>query len=326
LIINHRLVRKIDSKKVKKIIDPNYISVDIQTAFEVIGSLVKEYKKKNGRFPTILILEDGNFLGSLPGHALALAKTPKQLRSYIKKVPTVKYSDGPKKIISTFKRSSYDKLVVLNDDNKVLGIIYSEEILSLIEKETAKNLYAFAGLNQSEELSDTAIRKVKFRHRWLILNLFTAFLAAAVVAMFESTISRMVLLAAYMPVVAGMGGNAATQTLAVMVRGLAINNVNNKLLLKIVYNELIAGFLNGMITAVIIGILALVLGQSILLGLVAGIAVIINLLIAGFFGSVVPVVMYRLGKDPASSATIFITTATDVFGFLAFLGLAQLVF
>ena len=157
-----------------------------------------------------------------------------------------------------------------------------------------------------------------------MLNLGTAFLAAFTVGLFDETISKHVLLAVYMPIVAGMGGNAATQTLAVMVRGLAQHDVDTKSILQTLKNEVSSGFINGSINAVIVTAVIYLINRDLLVGLVLGSAMIFNLCIAGFFGTLVPVVMKRLGKDPASSATIFITTATDIFGFLAFLGLATL--
>lgn len=313
----------LDPDRVEHLMDLNYIEVDHATPVETISKIVEQYEKKTGRFPTILIVEAGYLKGSIPGHALVVSKDKESLSSYVKELPTVKYSDGPKKIIEAYKNSKHDKIVVLDDDNSILGIIYSDEIVNLIEKETAKKLYEFAGLNQKEDIEDSYKVKVKFRYKWLIINLFTAFLAAFVVSSYEDTISKMVLLAAYMPIVAGMGGNAATQTLAVVVRGLAVKNFNKAKLIRVVLNEMTAGFINGIITAVIIAVIAYFMNHSLVLGLVAGSAVIFNLLIAGLFGTLIPVLMQKLGKDPASSATIFITTATDVLGFVAFLQLAN---
>jgi magnesium transporter len=321
-----KTLAKIDPDRVEHLMDLNYIEIETATSLENIAKIIIQYEKKTGRFPTILIVQDGYFVGSLPGHALAIAKDQDSLFSYVRDLPTVKYSDGPKDIIKAFRDTKHDKIVVLNDDDSILGVIYSEEVMGLIEKETAKNLYAFAGLNQSEDIEDKFNVKVKFRYKWLILNLFTSFLAASVVTAFEGTISKMVLLAAYMPIVAGMGGNAATQTLAVVVRGLATKTITRQKLYSIVKNEMAAGLINGLITAVLVGIIGHILNGSWALGLVAGAAVVFNLVIAAFFGTVIPIVLQKLGKDPASSATIFITTATDVFGFMFFLGLANFVF
>jgi magnesium transporter len=317
---------KVDPERVENLMDLNYIEVDESTPVETISKIVAQYEKKTGRFPTILVVQEGYFKGSLPGHALVVGKDRDSLLANVRKLPTVKYSDGPKEIIKAFKSNPYDKVVVLDDDDSILGIIYSDEVIGLIEKETAKKLYEFAGLNQSEDIEDGFLGKVKFRYKWLIINLGTSFLAASVISMFDATISKMVLLAAYMPIVAGMGGNAATQTLAVVVRGLAVKDLSGKKLVSIVKNEMTAGFINGFINAVIITLIATLFSGNLKLGLVAGSAVMFNLVIAGLFGTIVPLIMQKLGKDPASSATIFITTATDVLGFMAFLGLAHLVF
>ena len=153
----------------------------------------------------------------------------------------------------------------------------------------------------------------------------TAFLAASVVGLFKDTISSFVLLAAYMPVVAGMGGNAGTQTLAVVVRGLALKEIELRAARKVIINEIVAGGINGIITGFLVAIVALIFNQSLLLGLITGVAIVFNLMISGLFGTIVPLIMKHFKKDPASSATIFITTATDVLGFFTFLGLASLV-
>ena len=316
---------KLNESHVEKLMDLNYVEIDKATPQKVITKIISRYEEKTGRFPTILVVEDGKLLGSLPGHALVINKNSDRYEAQIRSLPTVKYSDGPKEIIAAFKSHPYDKIVVLDDDDSILGVIYSDEVISLIEKQTAKNLYEFAGLNQSEDIEDPMAVKVKFRYKWLVINLFTAFLAAGVVGLFEETISKYVLLAAYMPIIAGMGGNAATQTLAVVVRGLAIHDIDLKSLIKIVKNEVGAGFVNGALNALILMIVAyFISGHDLMLGIVAGTGVLINLIIAGFFGTIVPYIMTKLGKDPASSATIFITTATDVFGFVAFLGLATI--
>jgi magnesium transporter len=167
--------------------------------------------------------------------------------------------------------------------------------------------------------------KVKSRYKWLVINLGTAFLAAAVVGLFEDTIAAFTLLAVYMPVVAGMGGNAGTQSMAVTVRGIALGQVSLPTGGRAVFNEVVAGAANGAITGFLVAVIAAVFNRSPLLGLVLGVSMVLNLVIAGFFGTLIPLVLSRIGKDPATSATIFITTATDVLGFLVFLGLARAV-
>jgi magnesium transporter len=214
---------------------------------------------------------------------------------------------------------------VLNDGGNVLGIIYSNDILKLIQEKEASSLYDFAGISQEESVTDSANRKAENRYRWLIINLGTAFLAAFVVGMFEHTLQKYVLLAIYMPIVAGMGGNAATQTLAVLVRGIALKQIELKTAWKTLRSELGAGLINGIINGILVAVVVVTVNHDVKIAAVLGLAMIINLLVAAFFGTLVPLIMSKLGKDPASSATIFITTATDVLGFLVFLGLATAV-
>ena len=216
-------------------------------------------------------------------------------------------------------------MVVLDKDRSVLGLVYAESIRPLFEKLPAESLYDFAGVMESEGIEDSVGSKVKHRYKWLVINLGTGFMAAAVVSFFEDTLSQLVLLAVYMPIIAGMGGNAATQTLAVMVRGIAVGDVKLSNSFKPISREVGAGLVNGLINGVLVALIATFWNQSPMLGLVLGIAMVCNLVIAGFFGAFVPILMKAFGKDPATSATIFITTATDVFGFFIFLGLATVI-
>ena len=185
-------------------------------------------------------------------------------------------------------------------------------------------MYDFAGVHAEESVLDPAFYKIKLRYKWLIINLGTAFLAAFTVGLFEETISKFVLVAVYMPIVAGMGGNAATQTLAVLVRGIALKQITLKNAWPALRNELLAAGVNGVINGVIVAGVVLFVNNDIRMALVLAMAMLINLLVAAFFGTLIPLIMQRLGKDPAASATVFITTATDVLGFMTFLGLATL--
>jgi magnesium transporter len=164
--------------------------------------------------------------------------------------------------------------------------------------------------------------KVKNRYKWLNINLFTVLLASLVVGLFDDLISEFVLLAVYMPIVAGMGGNAGTQTLAVMVRGISLGQISLKNAWNTLRNEMGAGLVNGLINGLIITLVIYFKDGDFRIGMILALALVINLLIAAFFGTLVPLFMKKIGKDPATSATIFITTATDVLGFLIFLSLA----
>ena len=159
----------------------------------------------------------------------------------------------------------------------------------------------------------------------MIINLGTAFLAAFTVGRFEGILEKYVLLAIYMPIVAGMGGNAATQTLAVQVRGIALKQIELKTAWKTLKNELGSGLINGLINGILVATVVILINHDFKIAIILAMAMVINLLVAAFFGTIVPLIMSKLGKDPAASATIFITTATDVLGFMAFLGIATLI-
>ena len=297
----------------------DYTKVKKDITFSQISDIIREHEKRTGKFPTILVVDKQDVLiGELPGHVFALRKKKE-------KVPTFNHSKDESRVLRVFKRHPGNKVVVLDDNKKILGVIYSDDVVKLMNKESTRELYVSAGVSEEEGVHDPIYKKVKSRYKWLILNLATAFLAASVVGLFKDTISSFVILAAYMPVVAGMGGNAGTQTLAVVVRGLALKEIELRTAKKVIFNEVIAGGINGVINGVLVALVAFIFNQSLLLGIITGAAIIFNLMIAGFFGAIVPLIMKHFKKDPASSATIFITTATDVLGFFTFLGLASLV-
>jgi magnesium transporter len=313
-----------DPKTAAGLMNLHYVSVEKKATFGEILETIEKHEKSTGKVPAVLVVEDGFLLGEVPWNALVLRKPEERIEKHLKRIPTIKYNRKQDEVIGAFKKHPHNKFVVLDDDNSVIGVIFSDDVLRLITKKSAGSLYDFAGVSQEEDIYDSALTKVKYRYKWLIINLATAFLAASVVGLFQDTISAFVLLAVYMPVVAGMGGNAGTQTLAVTVRGLALGEIELRTGRKAIVNEMFAGATNGVINGILVAAVAVLLHQTPLLGLIVGVAMVVNLVIAGLFGALVPLVMKRVGKDPASSATIFITTATDVLGFLVFLGLATI--
>lgn len=316
---------KFDPRTAAGVMSLDYIEVSKNTTFEQLSKILLKHEKRTGKFPAILIIENGFLIGEILPHVLAVAKRKEQIVRYISKIPSIKYNKNEKDIVAIFKKHPHNKIVVLGEDNSILGVIYSDDILKLIEKRSARDLRDFAGVSEEEDVLDSTIVKVKHRYKWLILNLATALLAASVVALFQETISAFVLLAVYMPIIAGMGGNTGTQALAVMVRGIALNEIELKTGLRVIRQEAISGVINGALIGILVALVAVILNQNYLLGLVAGVAMAINLGIAGLFGATVPLIMKRIGKDPATSAAIFITTATDLFGFFTFLGLASII-
>ena len=304
----------------------NYVTIEIDSSFEDVARRVRQYEERAGRFPTVFVIDDDELLGELPGQTLAMTdQDPITITDHIREIPSTRYDSPDTEVLDVFRTNPESTVAVLDADDSILGVIYADDILQIIEEEAGETLYEFSGVAEEESILDSPLAKVRSRYRWLIINLGTAFLAAGAVGVFEDTIAAFTLLAVYMPVVAGMVGNAGTQSMAVTVRGIAFGQISFSTGGRAVINEVIAGGANGLITGVLVAVIASVFNQSPLLGLVLGVSMVLNLVIAGFFGTTISLILDQIGKDPATSATIFITTATDVLGFFIFLGLAQAV-
>ncbi len=314
----------LESDSAAALMSVNYVQVDDGDNIEHTAKKIKLHERRTGKIPVTLVLKEGQLVGHLPGAALGLNRSSEKVGKLVKKIATIHKTATQKEVEELFQTHPHNKVVVM-DDNGVAGIIYSDDVLQAMEKSESASLYDFAGVRQEEGVKDPIKAKVSFRYKWLIINLATAFLAAFTVGLFEGTISKFVLLAVYMPIVAGMGGNAATQTMAVMVRGIALGQVSLKSFFKTLKNEVGASLINGFINGFLVAAIVLAKDHDVRLAIVLALAMVINLIVAALFGTIVPLVMKRLGKDPASSATIFITTGTDVLGFMAFLGLATLI-
>lgn len=284
----------------------------------------KIHEKRTSRSPVILVTKQGKLAGYLPGHELGFAFPTEPIKRYVRRLASIHHAAKKSEVIELFQNHPHNKVAVLGDKGNVIGLIYSDDVLRAFEEENTSSLYDFAGVHDEETVDESVKIKVRLRYKWLIINLATAFLAAFTVGLFDHTISKYVLLAVYMPIIAGMGGNAATQTLAVMMRGIALKQITLKTSLPTLKRELGASFINGIINGVLVAGVVFALNRDIRIALILAAAMIINLFVAGFFGTLVPLLMKRFGKDPATSATIFITTATDVLGFVAFLGMATL--
>jgi magnesium transporter len=217
---------------------------------------------------------------------------------------------------------------VVDEENKLVGIVTVDDVLDVIREEATEDLYALSGVSSDEGVLGKPLRSVRLRLPWLLVNLATAILAASVIHSFEATIEKVVVLAALQSIVAGMGGNAATQTLAVIVRGLALGEVTLENARRVLIKEVLVGVANGLVNGLVAAIIVLVwFGFSAKMFIIGGIiaaALIINLVIAAVAGTVIPLVLKKLKADPALASTVFVTTCTDVGGFLSFLGLATL--
>ncbi len=212
---------------------------------------------------------------------------------------------------------------VVDDDGRIVGVITIDDAMAFLEEEAEEDILRLAGVGEGR-LSDRVIDTTRRRFPWLAVNLLTAILASLVIAMFEETIAGLVALAVLMPIVASMGGNAGTQSLTVAVRAIATRDLTGSNVWRVIRREVLVGLINGLIFAVVMGIVGVIWFGSPLLGAVIGVAMVINLVVAGLAGTGIPIVLERLGVDPALASGAFVTTVTDIVGFLAFLGLAAL--
>jgi len=210
---------------------------------------------------------------------------------------------------------------VVNEHNRLVGIITIDDAMVVLDEENEEDILRLAGVGE-ESLSDRTWAIARQRFPWLLVNLLTAILASLVIAQFESTIAVIVALAVLMPIVASMGGNAGTQSLTVAVRALATRDLTSSNAWRVIRREALAGFLNGMVFAVIMGVIGWLWFGLPALGLVIAVAMVINLVVAGLAGVAVPLALERFGVDPALASGTFVTTVTDVVGFFVFLGLA----
>ena len=210
---------------------------------------------------------------------------------------------------------------VVDDAGRIVGVITIDDAMAFLEEEAEEDILRLAGVGEGS-LSDRVIETTRQRFPWLAVNLVTAIFASLVISMFEETIAGLVALAVLMPIVASMGGNAGTQSLTVAVRAIATRDLTGANVWRVIRREALVGLVNGMIFAIVMGIVGAVWFGTPMLGVVIGVAMVINMVVAGLAGTMVPVLLERFGVDPALASGAFVTTVTDVVGFFAFLGLA----
>jgi len=224
-----------------------------------------------------------------------------------------------------FENYNLNSACVVDKSNKLVGMITSDDVLTVLKEEAEEDALRLAGVGD-EEITDGVLKKTKRRFNWLLLNLFTAFLATWVISLFGATIEQMIALAFLMPIVASMGGNAGMQTLAVTIRTLATNELTKNNFIQTVSKEFSIGILNGIIFAIISALIVQLWFKDVKLSLIISISMVLNMIVAGLFGILVPVALKRMKIDPAIASSVFVTTITDVIGFLSFLGIGAYFF
>ncbi len=262
--------------------------------------------------------------GEIPLNRLVRAKRAEKIESLmLEDTHPIPADMDQEDVARIFRREGLGSAPVVDADERLIGVITIDDIIDVIDEEAQEDILKLAGVEDGD-LYRAVLQSSLSRSRWLLVNLFTAFMAAGVVSLFGTTIEKVVALAILMPIVAGMGGNAGTQALAVAVRALATRELSDTNARRAVMKEALVGLINGGFFAVLVGTIAALWFHNIPLGLVIGMAMIVNLFTAGLFGAGVPIILNKLGQDPAISSSIFLTTITDIVGFFAFLGLATL--
>ncbi|MEE3420768.1 MAG: magnesium transporter [Lachnospiraceae bacterium] len=221
--------------------------------------------------------------------------------------------------------SKYDltAIPVVSATGQIFGIVTVDDVIDVIVEEYDEDMLQMAGVNKEEDLDSTLTESIRMRLPWLLINLATAFLASFVVKLFESTIEQVVALSAIMTIVSGMGGNAGTQTMSIMVRQLAREDIRFRDSFRAFCKELLLGVIDGGACGLVTGVIVTIVYRNVWLGIIVLLAMIGNLVVAGLFGFLVPLILKKLHADPAIASSIFVTTATDVLGFFIFLGLAR---
>ena len=297
------------------------------------GKTVEEVRKSiaaasggTQKSSTVYVVDPQNFLvGAISLMRLATASSD-SLIDDLAHAPPAKLPVGMSQDEVTQRFSDLDaiELPVVDARGKLLGVVTADDMLDVLKESLSEDLSRFSGTSEDEHVSDPAWLSIRRRLPWLLVNLATAVLAASVVAQFRDTISQLVILAALMPIVAGMGGNAVTQTLGVSIRALALHQLHAWDMWKIAFRQMLVGAANGCLTGIVMAGLAYLWTRDIQLAFVMVIAMTVTLFIAGLGGVLIPVTMKKMKIDPALASTVFATTLTDVVGFFTFLGLATI--
>ncbi len=261
-------------------------------------------------------------IGRIPLHKLLRTRRPLLLRDIMTTdLKTIPAKTDQEEVGHVFDQYDLVSAPVVGESGRLIGVITVDDVVDVIQEEAEEDILRLSGV-QEPDIYRAALRTAAGRFTWLLVNLGTAILASYVIYQFDGTIDQMVALAVLMPIVASMGGNAGTQTMTVAVRAIATKDLTMGNLFRVLWKEIIVGGINGIVFAILTGGAATAWYGDIALGIVIGAAMIINMLVAGLFGLVIPAALWRLKIDPATAAGVLLTTITDVIGFLAFLGLA----
>lgn len=274
----------------------------------------------------LYVLDESQILrGILSLRELVIAKFSTKIGDIMtEQVKSIPVDMDQEDVAKIFEKYGFQAMPVVDEKGEMLGVITVDDIIEVVREEDSEDIYRLAGLNEGEIIDGNARASINSRLPWLFINLITAFLAASTVNLFSSTIDKVVILASFMPIVAGMGGNAGTQTLTLIVRGIALGELTKENGKRVFLKEAITGICNGTFVGITVAIIGYLWAGKPIFGLVIGCAMILNMTVATIAGYSVPVILKKINIDPALASAVFVTTFTDVCGFFFFLGLATL--
>ena len=296
----------------------------------LVGQTI-DYLRENKDLPEEFLeifVVDNNFkpMGTVSSSKVLRTSRETKMNTIMREMPVlISVNMDKEEVGHVFENYNLFSAGVVNKDNKLVGMITGDDVFTVLKEEAEEDVLRLAGVGD-EEITDTVLKKTKRRFTWLLLNLFTALIATWVISIFGATIEQMVALAFLMPIVASMGGNAGMQTLAVTIRAIASKEISSSNINSIITKEFIIGVLNGIIFAFITGAIVHLWFKDMNLTILISVAMILNMMVAGLFGILVPITLKKFNIDPAIASSVFVTTITDVVGFLSFLGLGAYFF
>jgi magnesium transporter len=340
--LHDEIVREMDAEDVEEVrqleqYPPDtaggIMTTEVTALYEylTVGQAIEQLRALNEQleqmFYVYVIDRRGHLIGVLSMRDLILARPERLLRDIMRpRVVSVPATMDQEQVARLMRRFNYLAMPVVDERNRLVGLVTVDDVVDVVEEEATEDVQKMFGAGAEERLTSPWVFSFRKRVGWLLVNLGTAFMAAAVVGLFSDTIQKWVVLAFYMPIIAGSGGNASAQAMAVAVRGLALGQVDRALLGRVLLRQLVVGVMMGVVIGIVTGVIAAIFhhDQGWALAFVVTLALVINHTLATVSGAAIPFIMNSLGFDPAQSATIFATTVTDVGGFFSLLGLASL--
>ncbi|HNQ65241.1 MAG TPA: magnesium transporter [Smithella sp.] len=294
----------------------------INDAFQAVADAKDEIENIHNIF---VVDETDKLIGTVPLQSIITTKRFTPILDIIDEdIPSVLHDMDQEEVARLFKKYDLVSIGVVDNQQRLLGRITIDDVVDAIQEETSEDIYRIAGLGEDDTVFNNTTESVKKRLPWLYLNLITALASVLVIGFFEETIKLMVALVFFMPVVAGLGGNAGSQTLTLIVRGMALGEITFENAKRALFRQIAVGIANGIAVGIVIGIIAYFWKGIPILGLILGLAMIISIFTGTLVGALIPLALKRLKLDPALGSHIFLTAFTDAFGFLTFLGLATI--